>query len=527
MRSSLIGILLLFFAGVASAGEALFDELWQEPEKKKQVKEGIAILKRYFKAEAQVLGGRMKAMGDQNDALQDFLEWLDSTEESLGVDLRSKPWTVVEVFDRGRVDTLSKPRMRGPKIGYYRDDDPRGIERFEYSILIPKTYKAGNDERYPLVISLHARVINAKHPAFRGKDINERSRLAVFNNWLKTEVAESAIVIAPTGNPNGFTFEKDPESDRHVLYLAVGAGLSKYRVDWRRVFLEVHGSALRVCCEQTFMFAGFIVRERVDDRRRPLVQEEEHFILDNLNGAPLCYVADEARWEKVGKPTTEALTKAYAKAGMLQNLVILKGKRDANGAIAVDEAKIAAFVRDHTLPLERKKFTWRFANPAMTAPMPVLITGANFYYDEDAPLEKAAGLMKFEIRQESYKDEKGNELPCNVIDIEISEAESLDVGLHDGLVDLSLPVTVRVNGKVVEDKVSVRRDWGQFVKRILPRRFFMIPYVGRVICQFESKPQYVPPKKPDEEKEAGKEEKKVEEQAVKDKEAAANPGDGK
>ncbi|MHC4223393.1 MAG: hypothetical protein ACYSUN_05330, partial [Planctomycetota bacterium] len=259
MRSSLIGILLLFCSGVASAGDALFTELWNDANKKKEVKEGIAILKRYFKAEAQVLAGRMKAMGDQNDAMRDFLEWLDATEQSLGADLRAKPWTVIEIFDRGRVDTLSKPRMRGDKIGYFREEDPRGIERFEYSILIPKTYKAANDDRYPLIVSLHARVINDKHPAFRGKDINERSRLAVFNNWLKTKTAERAIVIAPTGNPNGFTFSKDPESDRHVLFLAVGAGLSKYRADWKRVILEVHGSALRVACEQTFMFAGFIV----------------------------------------------------------------------------------------------------------------------------------------------------------------------------------------------------------------------------------------------------------------------------
>jgi hypothetical protein len=416
------------------------------------------------------------------------------------------------MFDRARVDSLLKPKMRG-KIDYFRDQDPRGMERFEYAMLVPKTYKANNDDRYPLVISLHGRVINDKHPAFRGKEFAERGRLVAYNNWLKTPAMEDAIVIAPTGNPNGFTFKKDPGQDLMILYRALGAGLTNYRADWGRMFLEVHGSALRVCCEQTFVFAGFIVRDREDDRRRPIIPPEEFFILDNLNGTPLCYIADEARWEKVGKPLAEALEKAYDKIGMRQNLLIMKGKRDANGALKADDAKVQTFIRDHKLVRVRKKFKWRFFDRHMVGPMPVEITGANYYYEKDVPLEKAAGSMTFEIKQETFTDAEGKPQACNVFDIQITEAENLGIRLHDGIVDMSMPISVRVNGEIVADKKVVRRNWNFFAKEILPRRFFMLPFVGRVDCSFKPKPQYVAAKP--EKKAAGEEKKEGEDQAVK------------
>ena len=59
------------------------------------------------------------------------------------------------------------------------------------------------------------------------------------------------------------------------------------------------------------------------------------------------------------------------------------------------------------------------------------------------------------------------------------------------MVNLSFPVTVIINGQTIHDKVKVKRDWDLFISDILPRRFFMLPIVGLLECEFKLKPQFV------------------------------------
>ncbi len=41
----------------------------------------------------------------------------------------------------------------------------------------------------------------------------------------------------------------------------------------------------------------------------------------------------------------------------------------------------------------------------------------------------------------------------------------------------------------------LERNWDQFVAQSLPRRFFMLPFVAEVKCEYPSKPQWVAPAK--------------------------------
>ena len=116
----------------------------------------------------------------------------------------------------------------------------------------------------------------------------------------------------------------------------------------------------------------------------------------------------------------------------------------------------------------------------MNAPLPVQIGNANYFYDPDASLEDKAGRLKFDV-----KIEKDGDKFVNIINIEITEAESLLLYLYDGLVNLSFPITVIVNGVKIHDKVKVKRNWDFFVTDILPRRYFMLPFVAQLECQFE------------------------------------------
>jgi len=64
----------------------------------------------------------------------------------------------------------------------------------------------------PLVVTMHGRAINLRHPALK-KSPEERSRIVVWNNWMseKKKPLQNVIVIAPTGRPEGFSFEKAPD----------------------------------------------------------------------------------------------------------------------------------------------------------------------------------------------------------------------------------------------------------------------------------------------------------------------------
>ena len=488
MRRLALALFLLVCARPSAAGDAEFEQLLADSGRGKTLAEGIKILKVYFKKAAEVDGGKSKSIPARDKAISHFRKWLDNTGKTMGMDLRGKPNIVVEVFDRARVDIVAKTRAGRGKIEYIKVANPRGLERLEYAVLLPKTYKPKNHDRYPLVVSLHERVINAKHPAFRGKPLAERARAAVYNGWLKTPAAESVVVIAPTGTPNGFRFnERGHSDDLHTMFVTMGQGLTDFRTDWNRVFLEVHGSALRVICEQPFIFAGCILRDR-ESEKRLAIPKEEFFMFENLNGMPLLYVADNKTWDRVGKPLSDALTAAYKKAGKPENLILIKDDRDANGALKGDPQRIAEFLAKHRLPKVRSSFTWRYFTSNMRAPLPVQIGNANYLesYDPDAPLSAKAGSVKFDVKLE--KDAKSEFV--NIVTIEITEAENLLLYLYDGFVNLSFPVTVVVNGQTIHDKVKVERNWNVFVNEVLPRRFFMLPIVGSLECAFKLKPQF-------------------------------------
>jgi hypothetical protein len=293
---------------------------------------------------------------------------------------------------------------------------------------------------------------------------------------------------------------KRPGDDLQQLMRTLGAGLSDFRTDWNRVFVDLSGPALRVACEQTMMFAGFILRDREGQSKLP-IPEEELFMLENLNGTPFLYIADEAQWDKVGKPLSEKLAEIYKKAGAPENLVVIKDKRDGNGALKGDPAVVDKFLATHKRPAARDTFTWRFFTSDMVNPVPIIVGLAMYDYDIHQPLEKTAGTIKYKasLESETVKDKDGNEQKVfyNLIDIQITEAEAITLLFYDGMVDLGKPVTIRINGKIIADKVKVARDWSRFVSDVLPLRFFMIPVVGSINCEFAHKPQYVAPKKDD------------------------------
>lgn len=507
MRPLPLALALLFAVPFAVADEKEeYAKLLDDAARAKPLKDGFNILKNYFKFAAEAEKGKTKSIAKRDQKLDEFLKWLDETETTLGIDLRTKPGLVCEMLDDARVKELANSK-RG-QIDYVKVENAAGMDRFEYAVLLPKSYtpKSRERHRYPLVVTMHERVINPKHPAFRStKDPAERGRVAIYNNWYKTPAAEKVVVIAPTGGPNGFMFNKDPFGDLQVLYRSMGnGGLVSFRTDWDRVFLELAGPAFRVALEQSLMFAGIILRDREGYNKLP-IPEEEFFALENLNGVPLIYVADDATWDKVGKPLSEALTAAYQKMGQPQNFILMRDKRDGNGALKGDQKKIAEFLQEHKRPMTRESFTWRYYRPSMSAPVPLVIGQANYDYDPDVALEKTAGSIKFKVSREKYKvkkkDKNGKEVTeegtQNVVDVQITEAEILTILFFDGMVNLSMPVTVKINGKVIHERVKLKRDWGKFARDVLPLRFFMIPFVAELRCEFEHKPQFVKPKKKD------------------------------
>jgi hypothetical protein len=504
-------------AGVSVADD-LLTELAQDPQKKRVLDTAMDLLQDYFQADVAMANPRQRRKASawaqkQREARDGFLAWLEKTNETLGVDLRTRTDTVLDLIDEARVKQLDKVKGKNKKgkLDYFIISDPKGMERHEYTVLLPKTY-VPKGPRLPLIISLHGRVINPKHPALK-KDFNRRSLQVVYNNWLGKGAAAEAIVVAPTTRPNGFTFEKDDTfKDLQVLYRTLGQAMIQYRVDWNRVFLEVEGSAMRAACEQTFMFAGFIVRDRVDDRRRPFIDPNEFFMFENLNGVPLCYVADNAHWDKVGAPTAAALEAAYKKANAAGNLLILRADRDVNDALGADDAKIKAFVLKHRRVKVRKSFTWRFFRGLMVAPMPFELN-ANFYYDvsqaaKDAPLEKKAGSMNVEVSQKPVKDKDGKEQLVNFILVNVTEAEGFILRFADGWINFDLPVTIKVNGKIIVENKAVERDWRLFWDTIVPKRFFMAPYLAVIDAKFEHVPEFVVKKKKPKKKKPKKKKKK-------------------
>jgi hypothetical protein len=499
-------VLALLLAAPALALPSL-DELDADPAKRKELDRGRKALDKYFKAEFEQRKGAKAALATAIAAAEaEFLQWLGTTAGTVvGIDLRGQPDIVIDLLDWGRRKYL-ETRVKKGTLDYVKVAGAAGMRRLEYAVLVPKGYDP--ERRIPIAVSLHGRVINDRHPAFRSAPFAERAREVVWNNWLKTPAAEEVIVVGPTTNPEGFLFDENHFEDLQAVYRTLGEALTNYRGDWERVFLEVHGRALRVACEQTFMFAGFIVRDRVEDRKSPILPPEQFFLLENLNGVPLVYVADKAYWDKVGKPLADALTAAYQKAGKPESLVVIQAQRDVDGALRGGEDRIAQFVKAHHRPKVRESFTWRFFEQTHQAPFPVELTLMNDRNALDvndaarnAPLQAKAGRLSFEARRETVKGEDGSEVQVNRIDLKVTEAEKLKILLYEPLVNFDLPLTVTVNGKPTEiASKKIERDWELFFGEILPRRFFMLPMLDVVEVSFELQPEFVAPEpaKPEE-----------------------------
>ncbi len=483
-----------------------FESLSAEGAGSKSLREGIKLAGEFFKWEAEAEARKPNAAAKKVAAMKSFRDWLDGTKDSAGQDLRKFPGVVIEVLDRGRASSLATP-TKG-KLVYSSVETP-GVSRgrFEYTTLVPKNYNQKNDTRTPIVIALHGRVIDVRHPAFRGntKIFTERSRQVVHDYYLGNVLGDEYLVVAPTGTPNGFNYkvsqaDERQYEERQALFLALGHALSAYRSDWHRVWLDLQGSALRLACEQGLIFTGIVLRDREDDRK-PFLPPEEAFMLENLNGMPLIYVADEKTWGELGSVVSDWLTKVYTKAGKLENLLVFKVPRDATGALQADPQKVAEFMAKHKSPVARTDIQWRFFNPDMAAPPPHELIRAMYNYDvSDAarkqPLEAKAGGLHLRVMRETFTDAEGKAMPQNVIHLDISEAEAIRLRLSDGFVDLDLPVTVVVNGKVVQDKVKIERNWELFEQLVLPRRFFMLPFVAELEFEFGYKPRFSPPPPP-------------------------------
>jgi hypothetical protein len=491
MRRRILALLFpLGFAGTALSGPTL-DELQQDAAKKKELDKGYKALDKYFKAEAEQKKSSKAALArEQALGQEEFLKWLAGTQESLGVDLRSEPEVVIDMLDRARIPYL-ETKFRKGSIEYVKVGDAKGMKRHEYAILVPPTYEP-KKARVPIVVTLHGRVINHRHPAFRNAPFEERARYAIWNNWFKTPAGNDVLVVAPTANPDGFQFTDNHFEDLQALYRTLIEALSEYRGDWDRIFLEVHGKAVKVACEQSLVFAGIILRDRIDDRKAPLLAPEDFFLLENLNGIPFLYVADAATWDAVGKPTADALTAAYQAAGKPENLVVIQAKRDVDEALRGDEDKIKAFLSTHVRPKVRDNFTWRFAQAEQVQPFPLLGIDANLNFNvnaaaKKAPLAEKAGRLVFQVRRDGE---------VNRIDLQVTEAEGLKLALCDPLINLDLPVTITVNGVATVPPVEGKkfeRDWEFFFDNVLPGRFFMLPMLGTVDVTFAHKPQFVAP----------------------------------
>ncbi|MHC4448670.1 MAG: hypothetical protein ACYS0E_00835 [Planctomycetota bacterium] len=499
-------IALLFCLPVFADPETkpTYATLKADSSKGKELKKGQDLVKKYLLAEWELdIGKKGASLTKVERARAKWRDWLGGTEERLGVDFYSHPRIAIAMIiesrepmlkrgvklKRGMIDAGSKPAP-----GYSRGD-------IAYNVLVPKSYQGASDTLFPLVVALHGRAINLRHPAVK-KNQAERSRIVLWNNWGGSgkETQQDAIVLAPTGRPDGFVYNEGDDFVRQSLFLGAGVGCTDYQVDSQRIFVEVYGDTVADAVELSSFFAGIILRDR-EDAKEPPVSVEHLAIFENLNGRPFYYVADDAKWAKVGKPTADALTKIYTALGKIDNLTIERVKRDANSALKANPEKIAKFLKAR-IPDAQRELSWLFWRPSMTGPMPLLLSRAGYDYDDSEkiaklPIREKCGFIKMKaaVANEMVGDKN---TPINVIELEIYEAEGAKLFLYEPLVDLDLPITVKVNGSVVIDKQMVKRDWNLFELFCMSRKIFTFPVVAQIDFKFPYKPRIEPEKKEEE-----------------------------
>ncbi|MHC4953912.1 MAG: hypothetical protein ACYTGZ_08475 [Planctomycetota bacterium] len=518
MRWTAIALVVAFFGAPAvgddpapapaPAPDPTLDTLRADTSKGKALKAGISLAKNLYKAKAELtIGKKGASLSKVEKARTKWRDWLDGTKESLGINLYAHPRIVISIIDEARTPVLnSLVKLKKGALDWGAKDAP-GYSRgqIEYTVFVPRSYTHKIQKPMPLVLTLHGRAINLRHPSLK-KAPQQRSRIVVWNNWAgdgKTKKAYEAVVVAPNGRPEGYSFEKDPNFIRQTLFLGMDVGHTDYRTDPLATFLEVYGDAIQVGCEYCNLFAGIVWRDR-EDQNQPAVSDNESMLFDNLNGRPLYYVADKKKWAAIGEPTAKALKAAYERAGKPENLIIEQVDRDANGALKADPAKMAKFLTNR-LPMPVRQFKWMFWHPNQVGPLPLYLSRANYAYDSTEeilkmPLRDRCGTIDFKVSVEMEKGKDGKETPYNLFDLQITEAEEASIFLYESMVDLDLPITVKVNGNVIIDKEKVRRNWTFFEQQCMPRNFFIFPLVGELKIKFPFKPRVdpKPEKKPEE-----------------------------
>ncbi|MHC4940465.1 MAG: hypothetical protein ACYTHK_16120 [Planctomycetota bacterium] len=471
-----------------------------DPAKGKELKKGLDLTRKFLKAEWELaIGKKGASLSKVERARAKWREWLAATGESVGVVFEANPQVTIDMIAEARESILRAVKLKKGQVDVGSKPAP-GFPRgdFVYNILVPKSYEAKAAKMQPLVITMHGRAINLRHPALK-RNPQERSRIVLWNNWGGSgkDAQQDAVVIAPTGQPDGWVYEDGSEFLRQAIILAAGAACTDYQVDSRRIFVECYGDSIIDAIDLSPFFAGIILRDR-EDAKEPPIPAEKMAIFENLNGRPLYYIADEAKWKTVGEPMKKALEEIYNRLGKRTNLVIERVKRDANSALKAKPEGIANFLRTR-LPDAQRDMSWLFWRPLMTGPMPLLLTRADYDYDETEtiaamPLRDKCGMIKMKASVTTEKVD-GKDIPVNIIDMEIYEAEGAQIFLYEPLVDLDLPITVKVNGNVVIDKQKIARNWELFERFCMSRKIFTFPVVAHLEFKFPFKARVEPEKK--------------------------------
>ena len=104
MRTWIFALLFLTAIGTTSRADELLDQLNADPTKKKSVKAGMRLLDDFFKAEAAMRKPKVrdpaKLAGKMTQAKNSFTKWMEGTQKSLGVDLGTKPQTIIDMLDQ-------------------------------------------------------------------------------------------------------------------------------------------------------------------------------------------------------------------------------------------------------------------------------------------------------------------------------------------------------------------------------------------------------------------------------------------